>query len=616
MNNPKETASKGSKLTLGVKLTGSFQKPIVPPVLKEVSRLAAGVASVNAGSGSATGNPRNKCALKPGHSLMDWIRLGSSGKDLTGVGPQSGKLSVTQAQLKQHDKITDAWLAIRGRVYNVTEYMSFHPGGPMELMKGVGQDATALFDEVHPWVNYEQILQKCVVGRLVGIDPSVDKEALFFGNSKSKSNTDITNTLTSNINKTNSKSDLNNSSANNSNSNSTNSNDTSGSNKSETNTIKLVAPATSEPKPLPRFDWIQKLDSINLIFYTKSFSNPQVEVTPLNTNNSLNIILTYDRQTFTNELNFSEAIRWPCQIKINYETGKIEINFKKFESQIWENYGILTQKSEEFAPKEFKFQYKIIQKVQVNHKTQDNNNIYLIELQKLDGGKLTVPLGKHVRFFAKINEDEQKISRSYTAVPDYFFSKKIKPQPYTTDNVCLMIKSYTDGKISKYICAKNVGDVVEISKPLGDFRLQNLEDREVFLMLAAGTGITPMIGLIGFLLERRTRKCHSVQLLFFNRTEEDIPFKDVFNDLEKEDSRFTIKHILSEPKNSKWKGLKGRITSKILDEAFKTQIGETPYTKNDLYVTVCGPQGFTNSTEYLLKDHLKLQKEQYHLFLG
>lgn len=43
---------------------------------------------------SLPGNLRNKYALPPGHSLMDWIRLGSSGKDLTGVGPQAGNLSV------------------------------------------------------------------------------------------------------------------------------------------------------------------------------------------------------------------------------------------------------------------------------------------------------------------------------------------------------------------------------------------------------------------------------------------------------------------------------------------------------------------------------------------
>lgn len=41
------------------------------------------------------GNPRNKHALQPGHSLMDWVRLGNSGKDLTGVGPQAGRLKVS-----------------------------------------------------------------------------------------------------------------------------------------------------------------------------------------------------------------------------------------------------------------------------------------------------------------------------------------------------------------------------------------------------------------------------------------------------------------------------------------------------------------------------------------
>lgn len=60
------------------------------------------------------GNPRNKVALKPGHSLMDWVRLGNSGVDLTGVG---GVLrDVTPEQLAAHSKKNDAWIAIRGKV--------------------------------------------------------------------------------------------------------------------------------------------------------------------------------------------------------------------------------------------------------------------------------------------------------------------------------------------------------------------------------------------------------------------------------------------------------------------------------------------------------------------
>ena len=37
------------------------------------------------------------------------------------------------------------WL---GLVYNVTEYFEFHPGGEDELMRGIGIDATEIFDQV------------------------------------------------------------------------------------------------------------------------------------------------------------------------------------------------------------------------------------------------------------------------------------------------------------------------------------------------------------------------------------------------------------------------------------------------------------------------------------
>ena len=47
---------------------------------------------------------------------MDWIRLGRSGKDLTGVG---GKVfDVSAEELAKHNKKDDAWMAIRG-LYNM-----------------------------------------------------------------------------------------------------------------------------------------------------------------------------------------------------------------------------------------------------------------------------------------------------------------------------------------------------------------------------------------------------------------------------------------------------------------------------------------------------------------
>ena len=75
--------------------------------------------------GSATGNPRNKIALRPGYSLMDWIRLTKTpGKNLSGVDGRYR--NVTTTELKQHSTKDDAWMAINGLVFNVTgSYHSF-----------------------------------------------------------------------------------------------------------------------------------------------------------------------------------------------------------------------------------------------------------------------------------------------------------------------------------------------------------------------------------------------------------------------------------------------------------------------------------------------------------
>ena len=75
--------------------------------------MTAGMLAVPTGSSSATGNPRNRVALTPGHSLLDWIKLGKSGRDLTGVGGQ--RLEVTGDQLAKHCTQDNAWTALKGR---------------------------------------------------------------------------------------------------------------------------------------------------------------------------------------------------------------------------------------------------------------------------------------------------------------------------------------------------------------------------------------------------------------------------------------------------------------------------------------------------------------------
>ena len=58
-----------------------------------------------------------------------------------------------------------------GRVYNLTPYVPFHPGGKPILMEGAGLDCTALFRKYHPWVNAHFMLAKCLLGTLAEGEP-------------------------------------------------------------------------------------------------------------------------------------------------------------------------------------------------------------------------------------------------------------------------------------------------------------------------------------------------------------------------------------------------------------------------------------------------------------
>lgn len=105
-----------------------------------------------------TGKARSKVALRPGFHLMDWMRLPLS--------PQRPR-PVTSAELAEHKTKYDCWTALNGKVYNITQYLDYHPGGSSILMKGAGKDCTALFNKYHAWVNIDGLLTKCLVGILV-----------------------------------------------------------------------------------------------------------------------------------------------------------------------------------------------------------------------------------------------------------------------------------------------------------------------------------------------------------------------------------------------------------------------------------------------------------------
>lgn len=59
--------------------------------------------------------------------------------------PNAQPATFNLSQVAQHDHKQDCWLAIDGNVYDVTDFVSRHPGGDA-ILEGCGTDATQLYE--------------------------------------------------------------------------------------------------------------------------------------------------------------------------------------------------------------------------------------------------------------------------------------------------------------------------------------------------------------------------------------------------------------------------------------------------------------------------------------
>ena len=74
---------------------------------------------------------------------------------------------LTLEDVAKHNKESDVWIAIHGKVYDVTHYLDDHPGGGEVISDLAGMDTTVDFDDVgHSEEAIEQ-LDDFLVGELV-----------------------------------------------------------------------------------------------------------------------------------------------------------------------------------------------------------------------------------------------------------------------------------------------------------------------------------------------------------------------------------------------------------------------------------------------------------------
>ncbi|XP_019508062.1 PREDICTED: cytochrome b5 reductase 4 isoform X3 [Hipposideros armiger] len=345
---------------------------------------------------------RSKVPLKQGRSLMDWIRLTKSGKDLTGL---KGRLfEITEEELQKHNKKDDCWICIRGFVYNVSPYMEYHPGGEDELMRAAGSDGTDLFDQVHRWVNYESMLKECLVGKmavkLISKDYHEEKKVLNGMLPKSQ----------------------------------------------VTDTLAREGPIS------PSYDWFQTESLVTIIIYTKQKGM-----------NLDSVIVDYQYDSFRAEtiikdhsylihMELFREIQEDFSVRVVANVGKIEIDLKKKEHTSWKHLGRALENHNSLIPRKDTGTEIVKPYTPVSHSLLSEltepvlpNNKYIYFLIKIYPAGLFTPELDHLRIgdFVSVSSPEGnfKISQ-FQELEDLFllaagtgFTPMVKILNYALTNI-------------------------------------------------------------------------------------------------------------------------------------------------------------------------------------
>jgi 3-ketosteroid 9alpha-monooxygenase subunit B len=155
--------------------------------------------------------------------------------------------------------------------------------------------------------------------------------------------------------------------------------------------------------------------------------------------------------------------------------------------------------------------------------------------------------------------------------------------PFTGDPMTVTVKRTADGYASNWLCDHaHVGMKVHVLQPSGMFVPKTLDTD--FLLLAAGSGITPMMAICKSALAEGSGK---VVLIYANRDENSVIFGGALRELAaKYPDRFTVVHWLE--------------TVQGLPSAAALAGLAAPYIGHDAYI--CGPGPFMAAAEEGLKN--------------
>lgn len=175
----------------------------------------------------------------------------------------------------------------------------------------------------------------------------------------------------------------------------------------------------------------------------------------------------------------------------------------------------------------------------------------------------------------------------------------------------VVVKQVENGVFSTYAnSALKNNDTIEVGVPTGGFVVNTKADNNKnYTLIAAGSGITPVISIAKTILENEPNS--SVNLFYGNKTANQTIFKTELEELSKEYSNRLNFHLLFSAEKGDSRFHSGRIEGRRIKKIFK----EFAPISNTNEVFICGPQEMTEAIrDFLIKKH-KYPVSQIHFEL-
>ena len=158
--------------------------------------------------------------------------------------------------------------------------------------------------------------------------------------------------------------------------------------------------------------------------------------------------------------------------------------------------------------------------------------------------------------------------------------------------------------MSNYLCNLEVGETISFQGPFGDFTLRPPLRDTVFI--ATGTGVAPFRSMLHWLLaEKERHQDRQFWLLFGARRQQDLYYRDEFEQLAMEHGNFHFEPTLSRAEED-WPGLRGYV---------QQHLGEIVGMRTDMHAYICGLEKMVQANRDLLKtlawDRKSIRYEKY-----